>query len=204
MSPINRVLVGALALAFAMPASAADTQPACAKAVFPQEAVRYELSGTTELRFGVDEEGRAIDVTVAKSSRWEILDRAAVATVSACKFRPSVTQQEKSWRIPVDYVWEFGDGERSHPGLVEGSCAASDRFTGFVPFDKGVTGPDGVLVRLLVGAGGVPFGIKTEGAAADVPLAQAAIAYVQSCRFAPDPVARAKRTDTVTGRVLLK
>lgn len=102
------------------------------------------------------------------------------------------------------YSWTLEGDKVSHPVLVEGSCPASGRFSRFAPFDWGVTGPDGILVRLLVGKDGAPFGVKAEARNANPALVPAALEYVQTCRFAPDPNTPLKHSDTVTGRVLFR
>eukprot|EP01114_Cavostelium_apophysatum_P012105 TRINITY_DN2685_c1_g1_i1.p2 TRINITY_DN2685_c1_g1~~TRINITY_DN2685_c1_g1_i1.p2 ORF type:complete len:208 (+),score=44.28 TRINITY_DN2685_c1_g1_i1:258-881(+) len=207
MSSSSRTLAAALlALGAILPAAASDTKPGtCAKPVWPAEARRYELTGTTTLNFRIDETGRPQDIAVARSSRWDMLDQASAKALAACEFHPEAAKKAGDGRrLPVQYVWSLDGGERSHPVLMEGSCPASERFSGFAPFDKGVTGPDGVLVRLLVRSNGTPFDVKAEARDADPALVQAAIDYAQACRFARDPNAKLKTTDTVTGRVLLK
>ena len=188
------------------PAAASDIKPGtCAKPVWPAEARRYELTGTTTLSFRIDEAGRPHDIVVARSGRWDMLDQASAKALASCEVRPEAAKKAGDGRkLPVQYVWSLEGGERSHPLLVEGSCPASERFASFAPFDKGVTGPDGVLVRLRVRSSGAPADVKAEARDADPALVQAAIDYVQGCRFAREPDAKLKYTDTVIGRVLLK
>ena len=65
-------------------------------------------------------------------------------------------------------------------------------------------GADGVLVRLLVSADGVPSGVKAETAGEQAELGRQAVEYIQSCKFAVDPALKGERTDTTFGRVLFK
>lgn len=193
-----------LAFAGAAPlAGAAPQPPSCARPEWPQEARRYELEGVTTLHFRMGPEGRAIEPTVARSSRWAMLDQAAIASLSTCVFPAETVQRVQGKLLPLQFVWKLQGPDRVPPALVEGSCAASERFDRYVPFDKGVSGDDGVLVRLLVRGDGTPYGVKAEAGGADPALAQAAVEYVQSCRFAY-PKTGASPGSPVSGRVLLK
>jgi len=206
MSSSSKTLAAALlSLCVVLPAAAADIRPpTCAKPVWPREAIRYELEGATTLYFRLDEEGRITRTEVFRSSRWDLLDQAAVQSLKACTFPSDLGKKSAGIMLPVQYVWSLDGPERVNLALVEGSCPASDRFSRFAPFDKGVTGPDGVLVRMLVARDGVPFGIKVEARDADPGLVGAVTEYVQTCRFARPADAKLAPTDTVTGRVLLK
>lgn len=209
MSSSSKRFMAALSAAFllgaALPAIAADTKPpACPKPVWPAEARRYELQGVTTLRFMLDDEGRVIEPKVAKSSGWDVLDQAGVKGLAACVFPVETAQKYPGKSLPVQYVWAMNGGDRARPALVEGSCAASERFSGFAPLPRGTAGLEGVHVRLLVNKDGTPFGVKTESRDTDPALVQEALAYMQSCRFVLENKPRDERSDAVTGRVLLK
>jgi TonB family protein len=176
----------------------------CAKPVYPKEALRYELEGTTTVRYTMSPEGRMADVTVAKSSGWRLLDDATVQFVSHCAFPPEQVAAFQGKTYPLQYVWSL-DRQSVHPTLVPDSCQASQTFAGFVPFDGQPSDERGLKVRFLVNAAGEPFGVKSEGGSLDTATAGALTAYVQSCRFVADPkAAPTQRTDTVYGRVLMR
>lgn len=193
-----------LALALAAPLAAAAAQPpVCAKPEWPQEARRYELEGVTTLKFKIDPQGRPIEPAVARSSNWALLDQASIQALSTCVFPAETVQRVQGKSVPLQFVWKLEGASRVPPAFMEGSCAPSDRFARFVPFDRRADGPDGVLVRLLVGGDGVPYGVKAEASGIDPELAQAAIAYAQSCRFAY-PKTGGVPGSPVAGRVELK
>ncbi|MCC2956300.1 energy transducer TonB [Massilia sp. IC2-477] len=193
-----------LALVLAAPLAAAAAQPpVCAKPEWPQEARRYELEGVTTLKFRIDPQGRPIESTVARSSNWELLDQASIQALSTCVFPAETVQRVQGKTVPLQFVWKLEGSSRVPPLFTEGSCAPSERFSRFAPLQRGAPGEGGVLVRLLVRGDGVPYGVKAEAGGADPELAQAAIAYAQSCRFAYPKTGGAPGSP-VTGRVLLK
>lgn len=193
-----------LALTCAAPlASAAARPPACDKPEWPAEARRYGLEGTTTLKFRIDPQGRPVEPSVARSSNWEILDQASIKSLTSCVFPAETVERVQGKTVPLQFVWKLEGADKVPPAFAEGSCAPSERFARFVPLERGATGTDGVLVRLLVRpADGVPYGVKTE--AADPALAQAAADYAQSCRFVTDPKRAKEPGSAVIGRVLLK
>lgn len=193
--------VPGLATTLAATPAATPAKP-CAGPEYPLEARRYELEGITTLRFRLAPGGRVLDVQVAGSSGWKLLDDAAIRTIRACAFTPAQAAHAKGAALPVKYVWNL-DGDRIRPHLVPGSCHASGPFAAFVPYENAPSGPDGVKVRLLVDGRGRPKGVKPEGANLAPALADALVKYVESCRFGFDPGIKGERTDTAYGRVVL-
>ena len=169
---------------------------------WPPEARRYELEGATAVEYKVNKEGRVADIKLVRSSGWQLLDAMAMRTLSACKFDAS--ERRDARYTPIEFRWALTGGYTVRPELQPNSCAASDRFAGFVPLDKTASGPDGVVVRLLVNGRGEPFNVKTEMRKVDAELAASVAAYVQTCRFAAPSKGPDGRTDTTYGRVLLK
>lgn len=204
MKPLS-VLGAVLALAAAPLAAAAPQAPSCDKPEWPAEARRYGLEGTTTLKFRIDPQGRPVAPAVARSSNWDILDQASIKVLSSCVFPAETVERVQGKAVPLQFVWKLEGRDKAPPAFAEGSCAPSERFARFVPNESGATGPDGVLVRLLVRpADGIPYGVKAEGGAADPALAQAAAEYTQSCRFATDPKRAREPGSAVIGRVVLK
>jgi len=203
---LKRFLTLSAVLALAAPAAAAAPQsPSCAKPEWPAEARRYGLEGVTTLKFRIDPQGRPVDPSVMRSSNWELLDQASIKALSTCVFPAETVQRVQGKIVPLQFVWKLEGPTAVAPGLVEGSCAPSERFAGLAVVERGASGPDGVLVRLLVRpADGIPYGVKTEGSAADPALAQAAAEYAQSCRFVVDAKRAKEPGSAVIGRAVLR
>ena len=176
----------------------------CAKPEYPKEALRYELEGKTTVRYTMSPEGRMVDVTVAKSSGWRLLDDATVTFVSSCAFPPEQIAAFRGKTYPLQYVWRL-DRHDPHPALVTDSCQASQTFAGLKLFDDQPSDEHGLKVRFLVDGGGQPYGIKFEGGSLDTATADQMAVYVQSCRFVFDPKVLPKpHTDAMFGRVLMR
>ena len=193
--------MAAALLLLAARSEAAPTIPSCPKPDWPAEARRYELEGTTTLRVVVGDDGRPKSATVEKSSGWRLLDKASVEGLSRCVFPKPASDGEGK---PAQFVWRLGGEPILHPSLVEGSCPASDRFQAFKSLDKSPSDANGILLRMLVKSDGGPWNVKAEGSGLPPEVLEAAAAYVQSCRFAADPDAKGRRTDTTYGKLLLK
>jgi len=188
----------------ARPAAPASTaRPACAKPVYPREALRYELEGNTVLEYAMDAEGHVLAPSVKKSSGWALLDDAAIQTLMSCTFTPALVAHYGTRRLPVQYNWTL-DTQSVRAALVPGSCAPSARFERFVAMDKTPSGPDGVLARLLLRADGSPYGVRFEGSDLSFDQQAEAQRYLESCRFAYDAATAGKRTDTLFGRLVFK
>jgi TonB family protein len=174
------------------------------KPQYPKEALRYELEGKTTVRYTMSPEGRMVDVTVARSSGWRLLDDATVTFVSSCAFPPEKIAAFQGKTYPLQYVWHL-DRHDPHPALVADSCQASQTFAGLKLFDDQPSDARGLKVRFLVDVAGQPYGIKSEGGSLDTATADQLVAYVQSCRFVFDPKVVSKpRTDAMFGRVLMR
>ena len=158
----------------------------CSAPVYPIEAARYELEGTTWLAVDLNDDGSPGKVRLHRGSGWKVLDEMAVRGLKTCRFDPAGDPQVRRRDIKMAYKWALGaSGEQGTPAaLVAGSCQASDRFSAFRALSGDVTGSEGVLVRFLVDPAGKPFGIKFEN---DTPSAtqQAGATYLASCSFTP-------------------
>jgi uncharacterized protein len=108
-----------LALALALsPAQARDDVPdspavanfsTCTKPVWPRTALRFEQQGTVTLSFLIGTDGAVADSRIEKSSGFPLLDDAAQAGISRCKFKPRIRNgvAEQSW-VKMQYVWTLG------------------------------------------------------------------------------------------------
>ncbi|CUI06723.1 energy transducer TonB [Massilia antarctica] len=79
---------------------------ACVKPEYPARAARNGDTGTVNLALLVGVDGKVSDARVDKSSGSSDLDKAAVAALSMCKFKPATTNgvAEPGW-ARIAYVW---------------------------------------------------------------------------------------------------
>jgi protein TonB len=79
---------------------------ACATPDYPARAARDGQSGTVTLALLVGADGRVADSRVQSSSGSKELDRAAIAALSLCKFKPASNNgvAEQGW-AQISYVW---------------------------------------------------------------------------------------------------
>jgi TonB family protein len=77
--------------------------------VYPAEALRLELQGTTKLRFSVTDSGKLSKAEIIQSSGSDLLDADAISGLVTCKFKPA--QDANGASIPasfdVEYVWKL-------------------------------------------------------------------------------------------------
>lgn len=78
----------------------------CAKPDYPARAARMGETGTVTLALLVGVDGRVATARVARSSGSKELDRAALAALSLCKFKPATVNgvAEQGWG-QIAYVW---------------------------------------------------------------------------------------------------
>jgi TonB family protein len=174
----------------------------CAIQQWPREALRYEIQGNARIGYRVTPAGDVNEARVTRSSGWALLDAASVASAKTCRFTPQKAATMQDREIPVEFAWTLDDDD-VHPSLVPGSCVSSGAIDGFQPFDHRPTDATGVKVRFLVDGNGRPHGIKLEGDP-DAALADQVVRHLETCRFAFDPASAGRRTDTMTGRVLMR
>jgi protein TonB len=79
---------------------------ACEKPVYPSQSIRNQEEGTVHLSFLIGSHGEIIESKIDKSSGSKALDRAAIAGLSLCKFKPASTDgiAEKAW-AKMQYTW---------------------------------------------------------------------------------------------------
>ncbi|WP_164557970.1 TonB family protein [Massilia atriviolacea] len=176
----------------------------CPLPAWPREALLYELQGGTTVSFAIGADGIVERARLLRSSGWKMLDDAALRGIGACRFKAGLDPAERAGPFPMQFAWKL-DGEAGvTPLLRAGSCQASARFAGFAPFDPAPTDASGVLVRFLVGEGGVPARVAAEANGQPAALVAQARDFVQSCRFDYDATVPGERSASVTGRVLLQ
>lgn len=176
----------------------------CSQPQWPAEAVRYEITGTTTLRFEIGRDGKVLRPAVTQSSGWQILDHAAIAGIASCVFKPGLAAARDGATFPLQYVWKFSDAPAVRPLLLKDSCRPSAQFAAFREADQRPSDAGGILLRFLLNADGAPVRVVAEANGQPQAVVAQAIAYLQSCRFAYDGQQTGERTDTAFGRVLLK
>lgn len=79
---------------------------ACAKPDYPARAARDGVSGTVTLALLVGIDGRVVGSRVQQSSGSRDLDKAAIAALSMCKFKPATNGgvPEQAW-AEIAYAW---------------------------------------------------------------------------------------------------
>ena len=96
---------GSMAVAAEVPA--AFNASTC-KADYPKASLMNEEQGTVSMSFLVSADGSVVDSKIEKSSGFKNLDRAAIKSISACKFKPGTKDgaPAQTW-TKVDYAWKL-------------------------------------------------------------------------------------------------
>jgi protein TonB len=86
----------------------ASFDPKNCKVEYPKASLMNEEQGTTSMSFLVNPDGSVADSKVDKSSGFKGLDKAAVKSLSACKFKPGTKDgaPAQTW-TKVDYAWKL-------------------------------------------------------------------------------------------------
>ena len=80
----------------------------CIRPDYPAQSARNGNTGTVSLALLIGTDGKVSDAKVERSSGFKDLDRAAVAALSMCKFKPATTDgvPEPAWS-KMAYVWSL-------------------------------------------------------------------------------------------------
>ena len=186
------------------PFQALVSPASCAQPQWPAEARRYEIEGTTTIRFEIGSDGKVLRPVVAQGSGWKILDDAALQGIARCVFQSDLEAARQHTAFPLQYVWKLSGAPAARPALVTDSCPPSGRFASFREADQHPSDKDGILLRFLLNAEGAPMRVVAEPNGQPPALVAQAAEYLQSCRFAYAAGAAGERTDTAFGRVVLK
>ena len=98
-------MVSATALAAEVPASFDSSR---CKAEYPKASLMNEEQGTTSMSFLVSADGSVVESKLEKTSGFKNLDKAALKSLSACKFKPGTKDgaPAQTW-TKVDYAWKL-------------------------------------------------------------------------------------------------
>src|SRR3954465_11655587 len=85
----------------------ASFDPKTCKADYPKASLMNEEQGTTSMSFLVAPDGSVLDSKLDKTSGFKNLDKAALKTLSGCKFKPGTKDGSptQTW-TKVDYAWK--------------------------------------------------------------------------------------------------
>ncbi|WP_332878210.1 energy transducer TonB [Massilia sp. S19_KUP03_FR1] len=111
MSKINFIAalalssIAGLAMAAEVPAS---FDPKNCKVDYPKASLMNEEQGTTSMSFLIGADGSVAESKLEKSSGFKGLDKAAIKSLSACKFKPGSKDgaPAQTW-TKVDYAWKL-------------------------------------------------------------------------------------------------
>ena len=115
MSTYNRTLsiLAALILSGVTSAVAAAEVPASfdpknCKADYPKASLMNEEQGTVSMAFLVNADGSVAESKLEKTSGFKNLDKAAMKSLAACKFKPGTKDgaPAQTW-TKVDYAWKL-------------------------------------------------------------------------------------------------
>jgi len=91
----------------------AITDASACKPEYPAAALRADASGTTTVRFAIDAAGKVTNAEVVGSSgptrEHRLMDRAAIQSLSGCKFQPGRDAEGRAVGASVDikYDWKI-------------------------------------------------------------------------------------------------
>ena len=105
LSVMVATLLAGLAHAVEVPAV---FEPAKCKAEYPKASLMNEEQGTVSMSFLVNPDGTVADSKLEKTSGFKNLDKAALKSISACKFKPGTKDgaPAQTW-TKVDYAWKL-------------------------------------------------------------------------------------------------
>lgn len=174
----------------------------CPLPAWPREALLYDLQGSSTVAFAIGADGAVEQARLLRSSGWSVLDDAAVRGIGACRFKAGLDAAERAGPYPMQFDWKLEGAAGVAPLLRAGSCRPSAHFARFVPDGMAPGSASGVLVRFLVGEGGVPARVVAETKGQPPALVAEALDLVRSCRFDDDDTP-GERSASMTGRVLV-
>jgi periplasmic protein TonB len=106
-------VIAALLLSGASGLGAAAEVPATfdsknCKAEYPKASLMNEEQGTVSISFLIGPDGSVLDSKLEKTSGFKGLDKAAIKSISACKFKPGTKDgaPAQTW-TKVDYAWKL-------------------------------------------------------------------------------------------------
>lgn len=86
----------------------ASFDPSKCKVEYPKASLMNEEQGVTSMSFLINADGSVADSKLEKSSGFKNLDKAALKSLAACKFKPGTKDgaPAQTW-TKVDYSWKL-------------------------------------------------------------------------------------------------
>ncbi len=108
LSILAAVLLSSLSATVAAAEVAAVFDPKTCKADYPKASLMNEEQGTVSMSFLVAADGSVTESKLEKTSGFKSLDKAAMKSISACKFKPGTKDGSpaQTW-AKVDYAWKL-------------------------------------------------------------------------------------------------
>ena len=129
---------------------AIDTVRGCDQPHYPMVSRRLSEQGSVIMRFLVAPDGSVQNGMVSTSSGFERLDKAALDSLSQCRFNPATidgqTDPQPQWAL-VRYVWKLEEGAGDiTPGDHNWYLLAGDKDAMFVADEYSASSKDGMVV----------------------------------------------------------
>ncbi len=104
-SVLAALAVSGAAIGAEVPAS---FDPSKCKAEYPKASLMNEEQGTVSMSFLVNADGTVAESKLEKTSGFKNLDKAALKSISGCKFKPGTKDgaPAQTW-TKVDYAWKL-------------------------------------------------------------------------------------------------
>jgi protein TonB len=108
LSIVVAVLLSSLTVSVVAAEVAAVFDPKTCKAEYPKASLMNEEQGTVSMSFLVSPDGSVTESKLEKTSGFKNLDKAALKSISACKFKPGTKDGSpaQTW-AKVDYAWKL-------------------------------------------------------------------------------------------------
>ena len=108
LSILAAVLMSSMTVAVVAAEVPASFDPKTCKAEYPKSSLMNEEQGTVSMSFLVSPDGSVVESKLEKTSGFKNLDKAAIKSLSACKFKPGTKDGSpaQTW-TKVDYAWKL-------------------------------------------------------------------------------------------------
>ncbi len=108
LSILAAVLMSSMTVAVVAAEVPAVFDPKTCKAEYPKASLMNEEQGTVSMSFLVASDGSVTESKLDKTSGFKNLDKAAIKSISACKFKPGTKDGSpaQTW-TKVDYAWKL-------------------------------------------------------------------------------------------------
>jgi protein TonB len=108
VSVLAALLMSAMTVAATAAEVPASFDPKACKADYPKASLMNEEQGTVSMSFLVSTDGSVVEAKLDKTSGFKNLDKAAIKSLSACKFKPGTKDGSpaQTW-TKVDYAWKL-------------------------------------------------------------------------------------------------